>query len=351
MIVFYVLALLMSFYLLMKICDEYFVSSLDKISKDLKMSSEAAGATLMAVGSSAPELFVSLIALLKPGGHGAMGAGTIVGSAIFNILVIIGGALLVRKAYILWQPVLRDLFFYCIAILMLLFSFRDGFISLNEALFFVGFYVVYVFAVVNWKKLLKYEERQLEEVAKEVRKSEEKLLTKVASFFNFLLNKTFPGSKRYYWIFMISIIWIMLLSWVLVESGVYIAHALNIPEVIIGLTILAVGTSIPDLISSLIVAKEGRCDMAISNAVGSNIFDILFGLGFPWVLTILLFREKIVIDNTNLYSSIVLLFATVICIGFLFVMQKWKLGRKSGFFLLMLYVGYMAWLIGDVYLF
>ena len=79
--------MLISFYLLARVCDEYFVESLDKIAKKLKMSSDAAGATLMAVGSSAPELFVAAIALLKPGDHAALGMGTIVGSALFNILV------------------------------------------------------------------------------------------------------------------------------------------------------------------------------------------------------------------------------------------------------------------------
>jgi Ca2+/Na+ antiporter len=120
-----------------------------------------------------------------------------------------------------------------------------------------------------------------------------------------------------------------------------------VPEVIIGLTILAAGTSVPDLISSLIVSKDGRCDMAISNAVGSNIFDILLGLGLPWILAIALFGENIIVDNANLSSSIILLFATVVCIFFLFVFQKWKLGRKSGLFLILLYVSYIVWLIVD----
>lgn len=349
MIFVYVLGLLLSFYLLMKVCDDYFVDSLEKISKNLKMSSEAAGATLMAMGSSAPELFVSLIALLKPGNHGAMGAGTIVGSAIFNILVIIGASLVVRKAHILWQPVVRDMAFYCIAILMLLFAFSDGVISLTEAFFFVSFYAIYIVAVIKWKKLLKYEEKPEEEIEKKIEKEQKGVFSKITSTFTFLLDKTFPSPKRYYWVFTISIAWIMVLSWLLVESGVYIAEILNIPEVIIGLTILAWGTSVPDLISSLIVAKNGKCDMAISNAVGSNIFDILFGLGFPWLITILFLKEKIMVDNTNLTNSIILLFATVICIAFLFVMQKWKLGKKSGWFLLALYAGYFAWLVFGIY--
>ena len=103
MILLLILAMLFAFYLMAEVCDKYFVASLEKISKRLKLSPEAAGATFMAAGSSAPELFVSLMALFKPGEE-AMGAGTIVGSAIFNILVITGASLVVRQAFVIWQP-------------------------------------------------------------------------------------------------------------------------------------------------------------------------------------------------------------------------------------------------------
>ena len=86
----YFILLLLSFYLLAKVCDDYFVESLDEIAKKLKLSSDAAGATLMAVGSSAPELFVAIIAVIRPGDHEQIGMGTIVGSAMFNLVVITG---------------------------------------------------------------------------------------------------------------------------------------------------------------------------------------------------------------------------------------------------------------------
>lgn len=76
------IALLLSLYFLAIVCDEFFVASLDKIAEKLKMLSDVAGATFMAVGSSAPELFTSLFAVFKPGDHANVGAGTIVGSAI-----------------------------------------------------------------------------------------------------------------------------------------------------------------------------------------------------------------------------------------------------------------------------
>lgn len=88
MIALYILILLACFVLLARVVDLFFISSLDEISKDLRLSSDAAGATLMAVGSSAPELFVALFAVLKPGNHQVIGIGSIVGSAIFNLLLI-----------------------------------------------------------------------------------------------------------------------------------------------------------------------------------------------------------------------------------------------------------------------
>ena len=140
-----ILLMLLAFYLLAEICDKYFVESLEKISKRLSLSPEASGATFMAVGSSAPELFVSLLALFKPGEE-AMGAGTIIGSAIFNILVITGASIAVRQDFIIWQPVIRDMLFYSFTIIALLFTFRDGSITLIEILMFLSLYFIY-FAV------------------------------------------------------------------------------------------------------------------------------------------------------------------------------------------------------------
>ncbi len=288
MLILHIFLILLSFYLLAIICDRYFVDSLDAISERIRINSDVAGATLIAVGSSAPELFISLMALFKPRNE-AMGAGTIVGSALFNISVIIGASAMVKKAFIAWQPVIRDLIFYSLSIIILIFSFKDGVITLSEAGIFLLLYVIYVFAVFKWKKILPYKEESkdiIEDLDKSLDK-ESKRKTLLGRFFSLIesvLDKLFPSPKHYWSVFFISIASIAVLSWVLVESAVFIADFFNIPSVIIGLTILAAGTSIPDLISSIVVAKQGRGGMAISNAIGSNIFDILIGLGLPWVL-------------------------------------------------------------------
>src|SRR5690554_2806155 len=104
MAVLYFLILITIFYLLAKVSEDYFVESLDIISRKLKLPEDVAGATLMAVGSSAPEFATALIAVLGTGTED-IGAGTIVGSAIFNILVIVGASALVSGAFLRWQPV------------------------------------------------------------------------------------------------------------------------------------------------------------------------------------------------------------------------------------------------------
>lgn len=345
------LALLVSFYLLAHICDEYFIASLDKISHKLKMSSDMAGATLMAIGSSAPELFVAAIALIRPGNHEALGMGTIVGSALFNVLVIIGAAAVVRKAILSWQPVIRDTLFYSISIIMLIFAFRDGRIDLFEAGIFVALYVVYLTAVAKWRKILPYKDvdKMIEKVKKEVKESEKSKWAKLVKPLDWIVDKIFPSpEKHYYIVFFLSIALIAGLSWVLVESAIGISHMFGIPEAIIALTVLAAGTSIPDLVSSVIVAKQGRGGMAISNALGSNIFDILIGLGLPWLVFLAFSGRTIPVSTENLLTSVMLLFATVLIIFFLLLVRKWKIGHRAGYFLIGLYILYLVWAVSRV---
>lgn len=338
-----IIILLASFYVMGKIVDEYFISSLDAIAKRTNMSSDAAGATLMAAGSSAPELFIAAIAILKPGGHEAIGMGTIVGSAIFNVLVIVGAAAVVKFSKFAWQPVVRDLSFYSLSIILLIFAFQDQTISMAEGIIFVLFYGVYVFVVMKWRKWLPYQEPEYEEHKEEQQTKPKSLIDYITLPADWTLDKMFRHEKYFVFNFIVSIILIAILSWVLVESAVEISHILQIPEAIIALTVLAVGTSVPDLMSSIIVAKQGRGGMAISNAFGSNIFDILIGLGLPWLITILFTGSIITVEAKNLFTSSIILFGTVMVVFVLFSAQKWSAGRKTGLFLISLYVAYVIW--------
>ena len=347
MIILYILVLLLSFYVLAKVIDDYFVDALDKIAEKLKMSSDAAGATLMAVGSSAPEIFVAVFAVLRPGDHDAIALGNIVGSALFNILAITGAATIVRKAVIQWKPVARDMFFYAVSILLLLFTLQDGIFTYFEAGLLISTYIIYVIVVIYWKRMIKPSAKDVEEekeiIEKEITKKT--FIKKLMSPIDFIIDLIFPNEKHYNIIFSISIIIIAAISWVLVESAIEIAHILHISEAIVAVTVLAVGTSVPDLLSSMIVSKQGRGGMAISNAVGSNIFDILIGLGLPFLLMIVLTGGKINIDVGNIQISVYFLLASVFVTFLLFLLNKWKVGKVFGITLILIYLTYIVWAI------
>jgi len=337
MILLYILALLVCFVFLARIVDQFFITSLDKISKDLQLSSDAAGATLMAVGSSAPELFVALFSIFKPGQHQAIGIGSIVGSAIFNLLVIVGAAALVRKTKLTWQPVVRDLIFYIIAVTLLVVFIWDGSFSMVEAGIFLAVYVLYVIAAIYWKRLLPYQDLPYDEPGEKINHKKG-----IIGLFDRFLSHLFPNRKYYYLVFLQSIVIIAALSWVLVELAVVISAALHIPEAIVALTVIAVGTSVPDLFSSMIVARQGRGDMAVSNAIGSNIFDILAGLGLPFLIFLAISGGTVNAGQGDLTNSVIILFASVILLFILLVSSKWKIGKLTGILLLCLYTFYVV---------
>jgi len=335
-----VVALLLSFYLLNEVTENFFIPSLDTISHKTKMSDDAAGATLMAAGSSAPELFISIIAILYGGDNFEIGVGTIVGSALFNLLVIIGAVAFVRNSQIAWQPMFRDMLFYTISIGMLYWTFQSGIITIFHVFAFVGLYILYVIAVLNWKKIFPYERVEIEE-----EEEDDPSWKKYLKVIDFLLNKLFASEKHYIFNFFISIFLIALLSWVLVESAVVISEAMGIPKYVIALTVLAFGTSIPDMISSIIVAKQGRGGMAISNALGSNIFDILIGLGLPWIVLILSRGVNLNVQGSNITSHILVLLASVIGMLVMFLITKWRVNRFLGIVFLGGYLSYLIYVI------
>lgn len=343
----FTLAILVSFYMLAQVTDNYFIPALERISEKNNISSDVAGTTLMAMGSSAPELFIALIAVFKPGGHEEIGMGTIVGSALFNILVIIGAAALARRATLSWQPILRDVSFYLISIGVLAWVFFNNFITVPEAIILIAIYLAYIFAVMNWKKWFPYKD-DAEEVEQSVdvdKVKKYKLIRIVLKPFDGIMKITYPPIKYHWVVFAISIAWISLLSWVLVESAIHVSHVLNVPEAIIALTVLAIGTSVPDLISSYLVAKDGKGGMAVSNAIGSNIFDILIGLGLPWLLVLLFFGEKVEVFSQNLWVSVVVLFSSVVVVFLLLAWRRWIIRKQTGIILIGIYVAYLIWQI------
>jgi len=337
-----IIGLILSFYLLNEVTDRFFIPSLDSIAEKSNMSDDAAGATLMAAGSSAPELFIAIIALIYGGDNLEIGVGTIVGSALFNLLVIIGAVALVRKATVAWQPMFRDIIFYIGSISLLYWAFSDGKIETMEAFIFLVFYFIYVLAVIFWKRWFPYE--RIVEIQEE--EDDDPSWKKYLKPLDFIVTKIFPNAKYIYGNFAVSIIFIALLSWALVSCAVVISDFLGIPKYIIALTVLAFGTSVPDMISSIIVAKQGRGGMAISNALGSNIFDILIGLGLPWLVMAMMQGTssfEVITENINLH--IIILLGSIIGVFIIFLISRWKINRFIGFLLIGFYLVYLAYVI------
>jgi len=302
-----------------------------------------AGATLMAAGSSAPELAIAMFAVLRPGEHLEIGLGTIIGSAVFNMLVIIGVVAVIKKAVLRWQPIARDLLSYFITIILLSLIMLNGNIGLLESLALLALYLLYIVFVFFYQKIFPYKIKPDEVVEERATPEQLSFISRKSIPVEKSLQRLFPVKKYFLPLFFISILIISGLSIILVESTIIISEAIGIPEIFIAITIIAVGTSIPDLISSAIVARQGRGEMAISNAVGSNVFDILIGIGLPALIFLLINGGAIVVDNKGYLPSIIVLFASIIIIFLFLMINRWKLGIKAGILLLIVYLLYIAW--------
>ncbi|XP_072888847.1 sodium/potassium/calcium exchanger 1 isoform X2 [Hemitrygon akajei] len=533
----HVLGMVYMFIALALVCDEFFVPSLGTITESLKISDDVAGATFMAAGGSAPELFTSLIGVFIA--HSNVGIGTIVGSAVFNILFVIGMCAVFSREilHLTWWPLFRDVSFYILDLMMLIVFFLDNEIRWWESLClfagylaYVGFMkyngaieiwfkrqltsntsVVKVMSALHGAKKSNDSEPTAEEVTDNNRLKPKAVLTRggsTPSLHNSTLRNTIfqlmintldpltevkfkqkaevmdsmakgrasrkaeqetkmkggetektdlpntvnvqvtppsepaatsppgdkddanpsqdpnkdqtgedgggdgsdggsdgsdddddsddsdddsddededeedeeesndeeplslewpetlrkqitylcllpivfplwltvpdvrnPASKKYFiGTFLGSILWIGAFSYLMVWWAHQVGETIGISEEIMGLTILAAGTSIPDLITSVIVARKGLGDMAVSSSVGSNIFDITVGLPVPWLLyTIFNYFQPVPVSSNGLFCAIVLLFLMLLFVIISIGLSKWKMNKILGFTMFCLY--------------
>ncbi len=335
MLIVYLAILGLSFYLLYFFSENYFIPSLDVFSRNLKMSSDMAGATLMAIGSSAPELAVVIFSIIKSGNHEAIGVGTVVGSALFNLFVIVGGVMIINnKAKMIWQPLARDLIFYAVTVILFIAVSYDGVITIFDTSLLLIAYICYLSMMYYINRKRKYYDKEGDQSILEP------AIDPILIIDNLLL-KIIPRINNLLISFLISIVFICFLSWILVESAIQISLILEVPEVIIALTIIAIGTSIPDLMSSLIVAKKGRPGMAINNAIGSNIFDILVGLSLPLLLLIIFTDVSVQISSVQLGVSFILLMSSILILGISLIWNKWITNKNVGVLLIVIYITYI----------
>ncbi|XP_029425457.1 sodium/potassium/calcium exchanger 2 isoform X2 [Nannospalax galili] len=502
-IILHVIGMIYMFIALAIVCDEFFVPSLTVITEKLGISDDVAGATFMAAGGSAPELFTSLIGVFIA--HSNVGIGTIVGSAVFNILFVIGMCALFSREILnlTWWPLFRDVSFYIVDLIMLIIFFLDNVIMWWESLLLLTAYFAYVVfmkfnvqverwvkQMINRNKVVKVTAPEAQAKAKPrlqrggssaslhnslMRNSifqlmihtldplaeelgsygklkyydtmtEEGRFREKASILHKIAKKkcqvdeneqqngaannvekielpnststevemtpsseasepvqngnlsrsseaadaphatetteeeddqplslawpsnprkqvTFlivlpivfplwvtlpdvrkPSSRKFFPItFFGSITWIAVFSYLMVWWAHQVGETIGISEEIMGLTILAAGTSIPDLITSVIVARKGLGDMAVSSSVGSNIFDITVGLPLPWLLYTIIHRfQPVAVSSNGLFCAIVLLFIMLLFVILSIALCKWRMNKVLGFIMFGLYFVFLV---------
>ncbi|XP_076668645.1 solute carrier family 24 member Nckx30C isoform X4 [Andrena cerasifolii] len=553
-VILHVIGVVYMFVALAIVCDEFFVPSLDVIIEKLEIADDVAGATFMAAGGSAPELFTSIIGVFVS--FDDVGIGTIVGSAVFNILFVIGMCAIFSRTVLslTWWPLFRDCTFYSASLITLIYFFRDNYIYWYEALVLFGFYLAYV-SFMKWnqpmEKLVKrvitrnkvtrvrstdqlmpshpnatnssetsvggvsgacgssgipaggeagcssrggsssgaggaagqgceqgahggpsshsreshakfrhgllqlmihtidplhdgqsragkVDEKatQLHAIASlkvllDATRPHNGAATSTAAHYSGAASKettlqlqqgsqgttttttttttagttagiqelpnggiaagldagldsgeedeppealdmawpsspkkrltyilvapilfplwlTLPdtrtprGKKLFAVTFIGSIVWIAAYSYLMVWWANVAGDTVRIPPEVMGLTFLAAGTSIPDLITSVIVARKGFGDMAVSSSVGSNIFDVTVGLPVPWLLYGLIYGRPVEVNSVGMVCSIAILFCMLLFVIMSIACFNWRMNKGLGFTMFLLYFVFVA---------
>ncbi|MCK4398880.1 MAG: calcium/sodium antiporter [Methanophagales archaeon] len=282
-----------------------FVSGLGSLAKRFNVPESVAGASVAAMVSSAPEMGTSIFSVVE--GHPDIGIGTIIGSAIFNISLLIALSFWVRKCVLDGKVLKRDGAYYLFVVIVTIVTIMDGVLTQWEALTWFLLYVVYFIWLFRDAITGKF-----------VPKEEFKYVpTKKAVFYT--------G---------IGIGGIALSADIMVRSTVHITNSLGISEALFSLIIIAIATSIPDLFVSVEAARNGMGSLAVSNAVGSNIFDILVGIGLPFSFV----AVTPVYGNIGL-SAIYLLVSVFVFLGV--IMFRKSLGKKEACVLAAVYLSYL----------
>ncbi|KAG8006221.1 Sodium/potassium/calcium exchanger 2 [Nibea albiflora] len=467
-VVLHMFGMIYMFIALAIVCDEFFVPALTVITEKLSISDDVAGATFMAAGGSAPELFTSIIGVFIS--HSNVGIGTIVGSAVFNILFVIGMCAIFSKEILnlTWWPLFRDVSFYILDLILLIIFFLDNIITIWESLTLLSGYAAYVIFMKfnsHVESFVKNCMNKNQVVEVEVQPKARPRLQRggsSASLHNSLMrnsifqlmihtldplsegkfrekasilhkiakkkcqvedsekangvasrsDKNLPNSssvevevtppmngtagqegetaedeeeddqplslswpesnrKRLTYLLIIPIVlplwltlpdvrkassqkffpltflgaicWIACFSYLMVWWAHQVGETIGITEEIMGLTILAAGTSIPDLITSVIVARKGLGDMAVSSSVGSNIFDITVGLPFPWLMwSFFSDLQPVKVSSNGLFCAIVLLFIMLLFVIMSIAACKWRMSKLLGFIMFMLYFVFLV---------
>lgn len=310
-----IILLIIGFVILIKGAD-LFVDGASNIALNFKVSKMLIGLTIVAFGTSAPEFAVSVKGLLS--GSFDIVLGNVIGSNILNILLILGVAAMIHPLVVKSNTVKKELpitlLITALFAVLLSDNLFDKSMSNNftrgDGIVLILFFLVFIYYLINLMR------NKVEE------STDEKVLSLPKSFLY-----TFIG-----------LVMIILGSNFVVDSASYLAKAFGVSERIISLTIIALGTSLPELVTSVMATKKGEYDIAIGNVVGSNIFNIGIVIGLP--VTILGGISKIAFS----YIDLIVMVVTALML-YLFSKNDYKISKREGLSFLILFVVYYSYVI------
>jgi len=308
----YAVALVLAGFFLLIWSADLLVDNASELAGNIGISTFLVGIIVVGFGTSAPELFVSAMAALD--GKGNLALGNALGSNITNIGMVLGCAALVRVLPVNRSTATSDLpivlFTSALAILVVL----DGLLSLLDGLFLLAVLIAYLI----WSSR---SQKHLDPDSTTTDRADEKKTTAIYAIWT-----------------VFSIIVLMAASKMLVSGAISIAEYFGVGELVIGLTIVAIGTSLPELAAAIAAARKGVHDMIIGNIIGSNVFNILGVLGLTGAL------KATQIDTSALWRDFPIMF-TFTLFMLIFAITKRRFGKLEGGIMLSGYIVYIGYLI------
>lgn len=306
-----IILLAAGFALLVKGAD-WFVGGAASIADKFGIPQIVIGLTIVAMGTSAPEAAVSISAALR--GSAEITIGNIIGSNIMNVLVILG-----LTAVICRIPVQRTTIHYEIpmvigvTVLLAVMGLLNNVVGRLEGVVLLICMVIYLLYLLRLAKRGVSHDEELDEVAEK------------------------SSMPKLIFLVIVGVAAIVLGSDIAVGAATAIARIFRMSERFIGLTIVALGTSLPELVTSVTAAMKGNSDIAVGNIVGSNLFNIMFVVGITAVITPVVYSSAFFVDSIIAIGAVVLL---LLC-----VFRKKALSRLDGILMLLCYGGYFAYLM------
>jgi len=299
---------------------DWLVDGASALAKKFGIPSLIIGLTIVAFGTSAPELIVSLIAVI--GGNTGTAFGNVIGSNISNLLLILGASALIATPKIKSSTIWREIPFSLLAVIVLLVVSNDLIIdhlsisSLTrvDGLVLLLFFIIFVYYIVEAARRNKAEMGESLEIVR-------------------------MNSKKIFFLITIGALGLFIGGKWVVDGAVFIAQSLGVSDFLIGATVIAIGTSLPEFVTSIQSVRKNDLDLAVGNIIGSNIFNIF------WILGLTSLIAPVEIPSNINFDIIFLGLATLLLFIFMFLGKKYQLEKYQAVIFIIMYISYIGVII------